>query len=135
MSCERSINVRLGKGECVLNQFQPRRYSFRDDHFDDVETKEDVGIVQQTQPGQAPAGNSFSLVAIDRLEGPAEILPRPRFYFDENERVAIAADDIDFTAGASAEITIQDLVTVPLQELAGQFLPPSSKSQMPGTRT
>ena len=127
--------MRLGKLERVPNQFQPRLRVLRDDDLNDVETKEDVGIVQQAQPGQASAGNPFPLVAIDRLEGPAEILPRPGFHFDEHERVALPADDIDFAAAASAEITVQDFVTVPLQELAGQFLPPSSKSQMLGTRT
>ena len=64
-----------------------------------------------------------------------EIFARPCFYLDENERVAIAADDIDFAAGAPAEITIQDFVAVLPQELAGQVLPVLPKPQMRGWRT
>lgn len=63
------------------------------------------------------------MVAIDRFERPAKTFPGPRFHLDENERVVIAADDIDLAAGAAAEITIQDFVTVLPQELAGQVLP------------
>ena len=75
------------------------------------------------------------MVAIDRLERSAEIFPGPRFHLDENERVAIAADDIDLAAGAAAEITIQDFVTVLPQELARQVLAALPKPQMGGRRT
>ena len=72
---------------------------------------------------------------VDRIEGPPEIFARPRFHFDENKRVALAADDVDFATGASAKITIQDLVTVPAQEPASQVLPLRSKAKMLGTRS
>src|SRR5437763_1092901 len=108
-----SINIRLGKRERVADQFESGLGSFRDNHLDDIETEEDIWVIEQAQPGEAAARNSFPFVAIDRLEGTAEIFARPRFYLDENESVALAADDIDFAAGASAEITIQDFVTVP----------------------
>ena len=115
----RSVNIRLGKREGILNQLEARRRPFRKDHLNNIETKQDVRIIQQAQPGETAAGNPLSLVPMDRLERPAEIFPRPRFHFDENERVAIAADKIDLAAGPAAEITVQDFVTAPLQELAG----------------
>ena len=131
----RSVNIRLRKCEGVPDQLESRRRAFRDNHFDHIEAEQDIGIVEQAQPGQAAARNSFSLVAIDRFERPAEVFPGPRFHLDENERVVIAADDIDLAAGAAAEITIQDFVTVPPQELAGQVLPALPKPQMRGRRT
>ena len=130
-----SINIRLGKRERVADQFESGLGSFRDNHLDDIEAEQDIGVIEQAQPGEATARNAFPFVAIDRLEGTAEIFARPRFYLDENESVALAADDIDFAAGASAEVTIQDFVTVPPQEPAGQVLPPRPKPQMPGRRT
>jgi hypothetical protein len=122
-----SVNIRLWERKRVLHQFQARRRSFGDDHFDNVEAKQDVGIIQQTKPRETAARNSFPFIAIDGIERPAEILPGARFDLDENERVALAADDVDFAARAPAEITIQDFVTVPPQELAGQFLPARPK--------
>lgn len=92
-------------------------------------------MAQQPQPGQAAARDPVALVAIDGFKGPPEIFSRPRFHLHENERVAIAANDIDLAAGASAEVTIQDLVTALPQELAGQVLSPRAKPQMPGRRT
>ena len=131
---QHSINIRVRQLEGVPQQFKTRWCSLRENHFDDVEPKQDVGITQEPEPGKAASRNALALVPIDRVERPAEIFPRPRFHFDENQRVAIAANEIDFATGAPAKITIQDLVTVPAQELAGQFLPPRAKSQMLGTR-
>lgn len=130
-----SINIRLGKREGVAEQFQARLDIFRDNHLDHVEAKQNIRIVQQAQPGEAASGNPFLFIAIYGIQGPAKILARPRFHLDEDKRVVIAADDIDFAAGASAEITIQDFVTVPPQEPASQVLPPLAKPQMPGRQT
>ena len=129
------IDVRLWERKSVPDQLESRLRPFRDYHFDHIEAEQNIGIVQQAQPGQATARDSFPLVAIDRFERPAEIFSGPRFHLDENERVAIAADDIDLAAGAAAEITIQDFVAVLPQELAGQVLPALPKPQMRGRRT
>lgn len=114
---------------------QPRLGVFRDDYFHDIEPKEDVGIAEQAQPGQASARNSFSLVPIHGIERPAKIFPRSRFDLHENQGVAIAADQVDLPTGATSKITRQNFVTVPAEKFAGQFLPPRAKSQMPGRRT
>jgi hypothetical protein len=129
-----SINIGLGQREGVAQQLNSRLGPFRDDDFDDVEPEKNVGIIEEPEPRQTAAGNSFLLVAINGVEGTSEIFARPCFHLDENEGVAIAADNVDLAAGAPAEITIQDFVTAPFQELAGQLLPARSKSQMPGRR-
>ena len=74
------------------------------------------------------------LITIDSIERTPEIFARPRLHFDEDEGVAVAADDVDLAPGASAKITMEDFVTVPAQKPAGQFLPAGPKPKMLGTR-
>ena len=52
---------------------------------------------------------------------PAEIFALSRFNFHENERVFLAADDVDLAAPVALEIAIKNLVTVLSQEPARQF--------------
>ena len=129
-----SINVLLRQRESVAQNFQPWLRAFRDDHFDDIESKQNIRVIQQSQPRQTAARNPVPLIAINGIQRPPEILPRPRFHFDEHERIAIPADNVDLAAGASSKITIQDFVTVLLQEPAGQVLPARPKPEMPGLR-
>ena len=129
------IDIRLGKRKGIAKELQSWLGAVRDDYLDDVEAKQNVGVIQEPEPGEPAAGNSFALVVIHRIERPTETFPRARFDFDENKRVSIAADDIDFAASAAAEITIQDLVTVPPQEPARQVLPACAKPKMPGRRS
>lgn len=107
---------------------------FYDNNLDDVEAKKNVWIIKEPEPGKTAASNSFLLVAIDGLKRPSEIFARPRLHFDENERVFVAADDVDLAAAPAAKITIKDFVTAPLQEPAGQFLSAGPKPKMFGTR-
>ena len=108
------VNVGLGQRESIAQQLSAWRGAFCDDNFDDVETKKNVWIIKEPEPGQTAARNSSLLVAVDRVERTSEILSRPRFYFDEDERVVVAADDIDLASAPAAKITIKDFVTVPL---------------------
>ena len=108
--------------------------AFHDDNFDDVETKKNVWIIKEPEPGQTAARDSSLLVAVDGVERTSEILSRPRFYFDEDERVVVAANDVDLAAAPAAKITIKDFVTALPQEPAGQSLPASPKPKMFGTR-
>jgi hypothetical protein len=108
-----SINVGLGQCEGVAQQLNARRGAFRDDNLDNVETKKNVGIIQETEPREAPAGNSFLLVTVDGVERSSEILARPRFHFDEDEGVFDATDNVDFAAAPAAKITIEDFVAAP----------------------
>ena len=63
-----------------------------------------IWIIQQLQPGQPAPRIRFAFLRIDRINGPAKILARARFHFDENERIAIATDDIDFTASRARKL-------------------------------
>jgi hypothetical protein len=129
-----SIDIGLGKRECIAQQFEARLRIFYDEYFDDVETKKNVWIIKEPEPGQTAASNSFLLVAIDGVERPSEIFARPCFHFDKDECVVVTANDVDLAAAPAAKITIEDFVTVPPQKPAGQFLPVSPKPKMFGTR-
>jgi hypothetical protein len=128
------INIGLGKRERIAQQFEAWLRVFYDDNLDDVETKKNVWIIKEPKPGKAAARNSFLLVAIDGVKRTSEIFTRPRFHFDEDEYVFVAADDVDLAPAPAAKITIEDFVTVPPQKPAGQFLPASPNPKMFGTR-
>jgi hypothetical protein len=96
------MGLREWKG--ILNQFHPGVHVLRDDNFDHVEAEKNVGIIEHSQPSQCAARDSPSLF--------------PRFYFDKNQRVTVAAYNIDFATGASAKITVQNFVTATLEESA-----------------
>jgi hypothetical protein len=52
-------------------------------NFHDVETKNDIGIVQQTQPGKTSFGNAQLLLSVYCLDRPTKIFVTSRFHFDE----------------------------------------------------
>ena len=130
-----SVDVSNRQRERIFQDLDPRFRPFRNDHLHHIEPEQNVGIAQQSQPGQPAAGNPNPLLAIDGLQRPPEILARSRFYFDEHQRVALAADHVDFAAGARLEITRQNFVAVLPQESAGQVLPVRAKTKMRGTRS
>jgi hypothetical protein len=115
----RSINVGRGKLESVAHNLEARPGIFRDDDFHDVEPKQDLGIIEHAQPGECAARDAFLFLLIYGFNGPAEIFVRARFYFDKDERVAVATNDVDLAAAAPFEIAIENFITVPTQEPAG----------------
>ena len=68
--------------------------------------------------------------SIHCLNGPAEIFPGARFHFDEDERVVVAANDVDLATAASAKIAIKNFVAVLAQETAGQLFTEETASKM-----
>ena len=128
------VDVGLGKRKGIAQQLEARLRVFHDDNFDDVETKKNVWIIKEPEPGQTAARNSSLLVAIDGVERTSEILSRPRFNFDEDKCVVVAADDIDLAPAPAAKITVEDFVAVPPQKPAGQLLSASPKPKMFGAR-
>jgi hypothetical protein len=78
-------------------------------NFHDVETKNDIGIVQQTQPGKTSFGNAQLLLSVYCLDRPTKIFVTARFHFDENERVAVATDNVDLASAAGAKIPVENL--------------------------
>src|SRR4029077_2005400 len=113
-----------------LNQFESGSGVFGNNDFHDVETKENVGIIQHPQPVKTAARDAFLLLSINRRDRPAEILAGTRFYFYENQCVPIATNDVDLAAAASFEVAVENFVSVTPQEPAGQFLPASAAPEM-----
>jgi len=103
---------------------------FSQDNFDNVEADEDVWVIQQLQPGQRAPRNQFAFRRIYRFNGPSKIFSSARFYFDEDESVAIATNDIDFTAMPRPEITVKNSVAFAPEKGAGQFFPARTEPQM-----
>jgi hypothetical protein len=91
------------------------------DYFDDVEAEGDLGIVEQAQPGERAARDLSLLKRLNVVNRTAQIFVRSCFYFNEHERVAIAADDIDLAGGPVFEIPIKNLVTLFAKKTAGSF--------------
>ena len=120
----------LGKRERVLDQFETGARVLRDNDLHDVETKENLGVIEHSQPAKAAARDTFLLLSIDRFDWSAEIFPRARFYFYKNQRVLIATNDIDLAAAAPFEVAVENLIAVTPQEPAGQLLPADAALEM-----
>ena len=120
----------VGKLKSISNQLDPRRFVFRQHNLNDVESKKNVGIVEQPKPGEPAHRNSFTLVAPQCVERPSEIFVRARFHFDENQRVAIATDDVDFAAAPAAEIAVENFVTAPPKKATGEIFAAFAAPQM-----
>jgi len=87
-------------------------------------------VIQQLQPGQGAARNQFAFRGVDRFNGPPEIFASARFYFDEDEGVTIATNDIDLAAMARPKIAVKNFVTSASKEGAGQLFPARTQPQM-----
>jgi hypothetical protein len=106
------INIRRGKLECVLDDFDPRFRVLCQNYFHHIKAEEDVWIIQHSQPGQSTAGDSFLLLSTYRLYWPSEILARSSFHFDEDQRVLVPADNVDLASAVTAKIAEKNLVAV-----------------------
>jgi hypothetical protein len=45
--------------ECIPDQLEPWLCTFRDNYFDDIEAKKNVGIVKQAKLGERAARDAF----------------------------------------------------------------------------
>jgi hypothetical protein len=70
------------------------------------------------------------LLWIHRCKWPAKVFPSAGFYFDKDERIVIAADDIDLAAAAAAKIAAKNLVTIVTQKTARQSFAARPASEM-----
>ena len=61
------------------------------------------------------------LRTIDGIKRTSEIFARARFYLDEDECIAVAANNVNLATPASAKISIKNPVAVAPQESAGKF--------------
>jgi len=113
-----SVQIRLREWKCVFYQLYARFRTVLEDNFYHVEAEKDVRVLEHAQPRERAARNSLLFCAVNRFQWPAEIFARSRFYFDEHERVVIAAYHIDFAATTPTEIAEQNFITATLKESA-----------------
>jgi hypothetical protein len=110
--------------EGVLDQFQPRlRSAAGHQHFHHIEPEKNIRIIQQPQPGQTALRNAPLLVRMHPGQRTAEFFAAPGFDLHEHQRVVVAANDVDLSAAASTEVSVENFVTAPAQKTAGEFLP------------
>ena len=95
------------------------------DDFHDVEAEENIGAVEEAQPGQCAAGDEFLFVAGDGFAGGAEGEAAARLYFHEDKGVIgfVAADEIDFAAAGRAEVAIENPIVLGAQIAHGEAFP------------
>jgi hypothetical protein len=113
-----SVEIRFGERERVFDQFDARLPVVRDNDFHNIESEENIGIIQHSEPCQSTTGNALSFFSIDRLERPPEIFASAGFYFNKHQCVIVTTDNIDLTAAPAAEITEEDFVSVTFEVAA-----------------
>jgi hypothetical protein len=74
--------------------------------------------------------NASSLLPVDCRHWSAKVLAPTSFDLNKNERVVIAADDVDFAAAPAAEIAVENLVAVAAQKTAGEFFATRAAAEM-----
>jgi hypothetical protein len=126
----RSVDVRPRQLESVLDQLEARLCIVGNDHFNDIETEKNVGVVEHAQPGEPAASDPFLFIGIDGGDGPAKFFAATRFYFDEYESVVVARDEVDLAAAPATKITIKNFVAFPAQEFSRQFLAERAAAQV-----
>ncbi|HEY4283484.1 MAG TPA: hypothetical protein VGM62_10515 [Chthoniobacterales bacterium] len=89
------------------------------DDFDDIESEGNLGVVEHSQPGERASGDLSSLESFDVFQRPALIVVGAGFDLDENEDIAVAANNIDLAARPMFEIPVKNFVTPFTQETAG----------------
>ena len=85
---------------------------FRQQNFDDIKTENDIGIVEQPEPGQAAFRDPHLFLPIYRFNRSPKFFATTRFHFDKDQCVAIAAHDVDLAAAAILKISIKNFVAV-----------------------
>lgn len=120
---DRSVDVGLRQFEGVPDDVESWT-RFLDDNFHDVETEQDVRVVQQPQPGQRAAGDQLLFVARHGFSGRSVAEAAPGFDLHEDKRIAgpVPADEIDLAAVRRAKIPVENLVAVPAEMALGEAL-------------
>ena len=113
-----SVEIRFGERKCVFDQFHARFPVVRDNHFNNIESEENIGIIQHSQPGQSPTRNALSFFSINCFERPPKIFAAAGLYFNKHQCVIVTTHNIDLTAAATAEIAEEDFVSVTFEVAA-----------------
>jgi len=89
------VSVRFGQLKCVLHQFEAGFHVLADHDFHDVEAEWDIGIIEHAQPGEGAARDATLLIGMDGVDRPPEIIGVAGFYFDKDECLVVATNQID----------------------------------------
>jgi len=83
----------------------------------------DVRIAEQLEPGQRSARDEALFFSRDCFRRCAKFLGTARFDFRKNERVAVAANQIDLAAFRRTVVAVKHLVAAAAQVPGGDLLP------------
>ncbi len=110
---------RIWDVECVGEDGDGWRGAGEDD-FDDIEAEGGFRIAEEVQPRECAARDEALLTAVDGGGGTAEAGGGAGLHFDEDEGVAVAADEIDLSPVFCAEVAVEDLVPVLAEMFGGE---------------
>ena len=101
-----------------------------EDYFHDVHADGDVGVAQHPEPGLSTADQGFFLGFVHGVGGAAQSFRRAGFYFDEDEGLLFAADQVYLAAGIGAEVAVEDFVAVAAQVAGGGLLSLAAQAEV-----
>jgi len=101
-----------------------------EDHLHDIDAHRDGGVAEKAQPRLGPADDCLFLCGIHGIRGTAGTVRGARFYFHEDERLFLAADEIDFASIRRTEIPVEDLEAVAAQVARGEAIANPPRAEM-----
>lgn len=104
----------LGVGEGMGDEVNVRRFSFKKDYLDNVETERDFSL-EPLQPGTCSFSYQHSLFSVDGTGRRAEVKGSSCFDFAEDEDIFFPIDDVYFSAGIRFVIGAQNAASPALQ--------------------
>src|SRR5271170_5396780 len=88
----------LGQRKCIWQMADFTHFAVGQQNFHDVKTDFNLRIVQLAQIIQRALRKPPAFSGVDGLRGSRPIFGRPRFHFRENKTIAVAQNQINFTA-------------------------------------
>ena len=76
----------------------------------------------------------MALVMANRFDGTAICFASASFYFDEDEHVVVAANNIDFAPAAAMEIAVEDFKALLAEESGCELFAANTATQIFGFR-
>ena len=103
-----------------------------EDDLDYVDADGDIGVAEEAQPGLCAGDDGLLLGGIDGIGGADEGAGGARFYFDEDEGLFFAADEVDFAAMGGTEVAVEDFEAAAAEVAGGEALAPAAEEEVRG---
>lgn len=129
---EQSVVIAGGQSEGILDN-PDLRLVMKDD-LHDVEAKLDVRHIEHSQPLHRSLHDTAAFFSIHGGGRAAEGFRRPGFHLDEDERLAVAADEINLAAPMTPEVAGEDFAPAVDEQVGRQIFSESATGQMRGGR-